>query len=257
MSTERMEHAERLERKVQGLVDWMKQQGAEAHAKGAVFGVSGGIDSALVVALAKRAWPDTCLGLVLPCHSLPEDLKDALEVLKIYDCPHRVLDLSDTYDTLMRSLPADGLAAGSAHVVRLAKANLKPRLRMLTLYYHANLLNYMVLGTGNRAEIYIGYSTKYGDGGVDIQPLGSLTKGEVREMSRYLGVPPGIVGKPPSAGLWEGQTDEDEMGMTYKDIDAYLQGQEVPEEVKRKIESRHRASEHKRRTPPIPDMQDY
>ncbi len=268
MSTEQIEHAERMERKVQGLVDWMKARGAEAHAKGAVFGVSGGIDSALVVALAKRAWPDTCLGLVLPCHSLTEDLKDALEVLKVYDCPHRVLDLSDTYDTLMRSMAADGGAEGtsdtlggsatrSADVVRLANANLKPRLRMLTLYYHANLLNYMVLGTSNRAEMYIGYSTKYGDGGVDIQPLGSLTKSEVREMSRYLGVPPGIVGKPPSAGLWEGQTDEDEMGMTYKDIDAYLQGQEVPEEVKRKIESRHKASEHKRRTPPIPDMQDH
>ena len=240
---------EALERKVSRLVDWMKERGSEAHARGAVFGVSGGIDSALLLALAKRAWPDTCLGLVLPCHSLVQDMADALELLDLYHCPYRVQDLSDTYDTLLRSLPQEG----NADCLRLARANLKPRLRMVTLYYHANLYNYMVVGTGNKDEIYVGYSTKYGDGGVDIQPLGALTKGEVRELARYLGVPPRIVGKPPSAGLWEGQTDEGEMGMTYKDIDAYLQGQEVPEDVKRKIEGRHKTSEHKRRTPPIPD----
>ncbi|MGE5578500.1 MAG: NAD(+) synthase [Bacillota bacterium] len=242
---------EAMERKVQFLVEWMKERGAEARAKGAIFGVSGGIDSALVLALAKRAWPQNCLGLVLPCHSLQEDVDDALDILKQYECPYRVLDLSDTYETLLRSLPSEG----PEECLRLARANLKPRLRMLTLYYHANLLNYMVVGTGNRDEIYVGYSTKYGDGGVDIQPLGALTKGEVRELARYLGVPPRIVGKPPSAGLWEGQTDEEEMGITYRDIDAYLQGQEVPEEVRLKIERRHRTSEHKRRTPPIPEME--
>lgn len=242
---------EMLERKASRLVDWMKRRGAEARAKGAVFGVSGGVDSALVLALAKRAWPDNCLGLVMPCHSLPQDGADALELLEAFRCPYRVHDLGDAYDVLLRSLPQEG----SSQNFRLAKANLKPRLRMIVLYYYANLLDYMVVGTGNKDEMYVGYSTKYGDGGVDIQPLGALTKGEVCQLARYLGVPPQIVGKPPSAGLWEGQTDEEEMGLTYRDIDAFLQGQEVPEEVRLKIESRHRSSEHKRRTPPIPDLE--
>jgi len=240
-----------MERKVQSLVEWMKERGAEARTQGAVFGVSGGLDSAVVLALSKRAWPDNCLGLVLPCHSLQEDIDDALDALKKFDCPYKVIDLTETYETLLRSLPGEG----PEDCLRLARANLKPRLRMTTLYYHANLLNYLVVGTGNRDEIYVGYSTKYGDSGVDIQPLGALTKGEVRELARYLGVPPRIVGKPPSAGLWKGQTDEGEMGITYKDLDAYLLGQEVPEEVRLKIERRHLSSEHKRRTPPIPEME--
>lgn len=238
-----------MERRVHLLVEWMKERGLEARTRGAVFGVSGGVDSALVLTLSKRAWPDDCLGLILPCHSLPDDRKDALELLHLFGCPYRESDLSEAYDALLRTLPetdSDGL--------RLAKANLKPRLRMIANYYYANLYNYLVVGTGNRDEIHVGYSTKYGDGGVDIQPLGNLTKGEVREMARYLGVPPRIVGKPPSAGLWEGQTDEEEMGLTYRDIDAYLQGQEVPGDVKEKIERRHKSSEHKRRTPPIPNL---
>jgi NAD+ synthase len=238
-----------LECKVALLVDWMRQKGEEAHAKGAVFGVSGGIDSALVLALAKKAWPDTCMGLILPCHSLPADAADALELLEMFNCPHRVQDLTAAYDAFLLGRPEE-----ESPSLRLARANLKPRLRMMALYYEANLSNYLVVGTGNRDEIYVGYSTKYGDGGVDIQPLGGMTKGEVRVLASYLGVPDRIVGKPPSAGLWEGQTDEEEMGLTYRDIDAYLQGKDVPEEVRTKIERRHAATDHKRRTPPIPDL---
>lgn len=241
----------RLEKLTSDLVDWMKSQGDQAGTKGAVFGVSGGVDSALILALAKRAWPGSCLGLVLPCHSLPQDGEDAIALLTQFDCPYLVQDLTGAYDALFAVFPADGASDGNA---RLALANLKPRLRMIALYYHANLNNYIVLGTGNRDEIHVGYFTKYGDGGVDILPLGRLTKGEVRELARYLGVPNSIVEKPPSAGLWEGQTDEEEMGLTYRDIDAYLQGSPVLEGVRREIERRHASSEHKRRTPPIPNL---
>lgn len=185
-----------MERKVGSLVDWMRQKGAEAHARGAVFGVSGGVDSALVLALSKKAWPLDCLGLVLPCHSIAQDAEDALVLLDLFQCPHCVQDLTQTYDTLAGTLPQEG--QGDRH---LALANLKSRLRMAALYYYANLHNYIVIGTGNRDEIYVGYSTKYGDSGVDIQPLGGLTKGQVREMAHYLGVPDRIVGKPPSGGL--------------------------------------------------------
>ena len=107
---------------------------------------------------------------------------------------------------------------------RLTGANIKPRLRMTTLYAFANHLGYRVVGTGNRSELAIGYFTKWGDGGVDLLPLGNLTKTRVRELARHLGVPQRIIDKPPSAGLWEGQTDESEMGVTYEQLDAYLEG---------------------------------
>lgn len=234
-----------LDSKVQYLVTWMRERAEEAGAKGGVFGVSGGVDSALVLALAKRAWPENCLGLVMPCHSLPEDVEDALYVLREFSCPYRLIDLSPVYDGLVASLPDRGEDS------ELALANIKPRLRMITLYYYANLMNYIVVGTGNKAELHVGYFTKYGDGGVDILPLGDLTKREVRQLAKYLGVPERIVERVPSAGLWRGQTDEGEMGITYRDLDAYLSGEAIPPEVKERIDERHRRSEHKRRLPPV------
>nr|MCU0256832.1 NAD(+) synthase [Vicinamibacterales bacterium] len=136
---------------------------------------------------------------------------------------------------------------------RLAQANLKPRLRMTTLYYVANRLNYLVAGTGNRTEIAIGYYTKYGDGGVDLLPLGALVKSEVRALARELGVPAPIIEKPPSAGLWIGQTDEGEMGFTYAELEDYLlRGPDaVAPATVMKIERLVRASEHKRHLPPV------
>jgi len=236
------------------LVEWIRDRAREAGARGGVFGVSGGIDSALVLALAKRAFGSECLALILPCHSVQEDVDDALELVRLFDCPHKVVDLSPAYDALLASLRFAGGECGSGSVTALAEANLKPRLRMAAWYYYANLMNYLVLGGSNRAEIYVGYSTKYGDTGVDIMPLGHLTKSEVREMAAHLGVPKRIVERTPSAGLWKGQTDEDEMGITYRDLDNYLFGKPVPDDVRAKIERRHRNSEHKRRMPPVPDV---
>ncbi len=237
-----------MEDKVMGIVRWMRTQSTEAGAKGGVFGVSGGVDSALVLALAKRAWGDHCMGLIMPCHSLPEDAEDAIELLKHFSVCYEVADLTSAYDALLANLSV----LGEPSV--LSAANLKPRLRSMTLYYAAALRNYLVVGSSNRDEIHIGYFTKHGDSGVDMLPLANLTKAEVWEMSRYLGVPDKIVDKIPSAGLWRGQTDEEEMGLLYKDLDAYLMGNPVHPEVRRKIEERHRRTEHKRRMPPIPDL---
>ena len=125
---------------------------------------------------------------------------------------------------------------------------------MLTLYYIANQLSYMVAGAGNRSELSVGYFTKYGDGGVDILPLGNLVKEEVRELAGFLGVPQPIIDKPPSAGLWEGQTDEEELGLSYEELDRYLLTGEVSGEVKERIESMITASAHKRLLPPVPDI---
>lgn len=237
--------------KTERLIRWMRDRASDAHAQGGVFGVSGGIDSALILALARKAWDRECLGLVLPCHSLREDTEDALELAQMFDCPFRVIDLAPAYDALAASLSGP---ESDDQAKRLALANLKPRLRMTAMYYHANIMNYLVVGSGNKDEIYVGYSTKHGDAGVDIMPLAALTKGEVKEMAAYLGVPARIVERVPSAGLWKGQTDEAEMGILYRDLDAYLSGKPVPDDVKEKIERRHRNTEHKRRMPPVPDL---
>ena len=122
---------------------------------------------------------------------------------------------------------------------------------MLTLYHIANQLNYLVAGSSNKDELTIGYFTKYGDGGVDIMPLGNLLKSQVKALANFLGIPKSIIDKPPSAGLWEGQTDEAEMGFSYDALERYLINGDVPEEVRGKIQSMIAASEHKRSLPPI------
>jgi NAD+ synthase len=125
---------------------------------------------------------------------------------------------------------------------------------MTTLYFVANTLNYLVAGTGNRSELSIGYFTKYGDGGVDMLPIGRLVKSEVRALAQELGVPREIIEKPPSAGLWAGQTDEGEMGFGYADLDRYLNDgrQSIPAALASTIERLAQASQHKRAMPPMP-----
>jgi NAD+ synthase len=230
------------------IASWMRELTLSAGAKGGIFGVSGGLDSAVVVGLAKRAWGEDCLGLVLPCYSQDEDVKDAIDVLNHFDCRYKVIDLGPQFDSLKEMLPP----APSGHV--LPEANLKPRLRMTTLYYFANLMNYMVVGTTNKSEWFVGYFTKYGDGGVDMLPLADLAKSEVREVARYLGVPDRIINKVPSGGLWKGQTDEAEMGLSYEDLDAYVLGKKISSEVELKILDMHTKTEHKRNIPPIPGI---
>lgn len=231
------------------LVGWLQEQVAAAGARGAVVGLSGGVDSAVVAALCRRAFGDNILGLILPCHSDPRDREDALLVATTFQLPYKEISLDPVFDLLLRLFDPEGDGAATAS---LAAANLKPRLRMLTLYYHANQLNYLVVGTGNRSELAVGYFTKYGDGGVDLLPLGNLVKGQVYELAAYLGVPERIRQKPPSAGLWPGQTDEGEMGLTYAELDAYLLTGQGRPEVVAKILRLAQASEHKRRLPLIP-----
>jgi NAD+ synthase len=123
---------------------------------------------------------------------------------------------------------------------------------MLTLYYIANQLNYLVVGTSNKSELSVGYFTKYGDGGVDIMPLGNLIKRDVRKLARYLKIPEAIIEKPPSGGLWEGQTDEGEIGITYEELDRYLTTGKTAASLEKKIDSMIRGSKHKKAMPRIP-----
>ncbi len=252
-----------IEEKASYIIRWMKEMAAGAGAKGGVFGVSGGVDSSLVLALAVRAWPEGSLGVVMPCHSLESDMTDALYLLDLHKCPRKVVDLTPAYDVMEQSLTSEtgrgglsrlGGLGGRGGLGGLALANLKPRLRMMTLYYEAAVGNYLVVGTGNKSERHVGYFTKYGDGGVDIAPIANLVKAEVRQMAAYLGVPQHLVDKVPSGGLWAGQTDEGEMGITYKDLDDYLLGREVAPDVRALIERKHESTAHKRRLAPSPDF---
>jgi NAD+ synthase len=230
------------------LVSWLQEKVEEAGAQGAVVGLSGGVDSAVVAGLCARAFGERTLGLILPCHSQPQDVEDALAVARTFRIPYKVIPLEEVYDLLVWHLdPEIQIQPGD-----LALANIKPRLRMIALYYYANRRNYLVVGTGNRSELAVGYFTKYGDGGVDLLPLGNLVKRQVYELAAYLGVPERILRKPPSAGLWAGQTDEGEMGLTYAELDEYLLTGKARPEVQEAVARMARASEHKRRLPLIP-----
>lgn len=236
------------ERVTQHIVIWIKKRVSEAGCSGVTLGMSGGIDSSVLAALCQRAFPQDTLGLIMPCYSDPEDKTHAEEVAEKFGISTREVPLDNVYDTLLEVLPALKPSPGLS---RAARANLKARLRMMTLYYTAQKLSYLVAGSSNRCEIAIGYFTKYGDGGVDIMPLGNLVKGEVRELANYLQIPQAIIDKPPSAGLWAGQKDEEEMGVSYDILDRYVLTEEAPEDARKKIEALIAGSEHKRHVPPI------
>lgn len=238
------------ERAAGHLIRWLRDRADDAGALGAVVAVSGGVDSAVVAGLCIRAFPQSTLGVLLPCHSDPKDLADAERLCGVLGVPLTTVPLDGAYDALVAALQASPHYADH-HV---ALANLKPRLRMTTVYYFANRMNRLVVGTGNRSEAYVGYFTKYGDGGVDALPIASLVKSEVRALATHLGVPQDIVERTPSAGLWPGQTDEGEMGLTYAVLDAYILTGEAPAAARARIEQLHEKSAHKRRTPPIPDV---
>ncbi|HET7656838.1 MAG TPA: NAD(+) synthase [Bacillales bacterium] len=243
-----------MEKSIEQLIGWMQNYVKESGTNGAVVGVSGGIDSAVVAHLIKRAFPDNSLGVIMPCKSNPDDQKDALAVVESAGIDYITVDLTTTHETLFSGVEKalNGKGDWNEKAAQLGDANLRARLRMSTLYAVQNNYGYLVAGTDNAAEWYTGYFTKYGDGGVDIVPLVHFTKGQVYEMAKLLGVPDQILHKKPSAGLWEGQTDENEMGTTYEKIDAYLQGQEIPEKDRNIIENLHSKTAHKRRLAAAP-----
>ena len=233
------------------LVLWIRDRVQTAGLKGAVVGMSGGLDSSVLAVLCHRAFPQAMLGLLMPCHSSRQDEQHAQLIANKFSIVTKTVVLDAVFDGLLKTLPDDHEAST---VSQLAQGNLKARLRMLTLYYFANQLNYMVAGSGNKSELSVGYFTKYGDGGVDILPLGNLAKGQVIELGVFLGIPQEIIDKPPSAGLWSGQTDEGELGLSYKELDHYLITGKAPDRIKQKIESMIALSSHKRQNPLVPDF---
>lgn len=225
-------------------VEWLKQKQAQAGAKGFIFGNSGGKDCALVGILCKMASQNT-VGVIMPCQSKQNyttDMEDAIKVATQYGIETRTVDLTETKESILKAL----VGKTNPHYDKpTAFANLNPRLRMTTLYTIAQTENYLVAGTGNRSEISLGYFTKWGDGGYDLNPIGDLTVREVYEFLAYLDAPLSVRTKKPSAGLWEGQTDEQELGITYAEVDHYLLTGEATPEVKQRVDRSIKNSAHK------------
>lgn len=223
-------------------VAWIKKCLEEAHCSGIVFGNSGGKDSALVGILCKAACDNT-LGVIMPCQSkrnFGEDMEDGLAVAKQFKIDTITVDLTDAKEAVMANIEK------SVKVSETASKNIAPRLRMTTVYAIAQTMGALVAGTGNRSERYTGYFTKWGDGAFDLNPISDLNVGEIYEFLEYLNAPENIIKKAPSAGLFEGQTDEKEMGVTYAAIDKYIEtGEGTPEDIEI-ISRMHRNTAHKR-----------
>lgn len=229
--------------KIAGCLErWIHDRLDAAHASGAVLGLSGGVDSSALAALLRRALGrDRVLALIMPCGSMPVDEEDARAVASALDIRVEKVDLTSLFDEQVRLCEA---ALGPLSAA--ARSNIKPRLRMTTLYAAAQTNGYLVFGGSNKCEIMYGYFTKHGDSGVDAMPFADLLKGEVFLLARYLGVPDRVIDKAPTAGLWEGQTDEAEMGVTYADLDRYLATGEASDATRAKIEAAVARSAHKR-----------
>jgi len=194
------------------IIEFIKNQVNEAKANGVVLGISGGIDSAVVAVLSKKALDKNVILIYMPEQFETND--DIVKLCKKFDMAFAVHPIGDELNKILEGF--------SERLDKVTIGNIKARLRMLILYTYANEHNFLVIGTTNKSELLTGYFTKYGDGGVDFEPIAHLYKTEVIELAKELGIPKEIIDKPPSADLWDNQTDEQELGMSYKKLDKIL-----------------------------------
>ena len=240
---------------VESITSFVRESAEKAGSDGVVVGISGGIDSATTAYLAVKALgKEKVLGLIMPYYE-NRDLEDAKLVCESLGIEHKVINISPIVDSFVSQL--------GFQPDKRSLGNIMARTRMVLLYAHANQLNRLVLGTSNRSEFLTGYFTKWGDGASDYAPLINLYKTEVWEIAKLLGVPERIIEKKPTAGLWEGQTDEDELGISYRLLDEILwrlvdlsmPKDKIAEELGigvekvEYVESLVKRSEHKRRLP--------
>jgi NAD+ synthase len=243
------------------IVSFLKAHVKESGARGVVLGLSGGIDSAVAASLSVEALgAGSVTGVLLPDANYPAELlEETLAFARTLGIDALVRPITGT-EVALRAL-LDG------KLDRTAWGNVKARLRMIILYAEARSRTALVVGTGNKSELLTGYFTKHGDGGADLLPLGDLYKTEVRELAAQLRIPAPIRERPPTAGLWEGQTDEGELGLPYEELDRILRGTEellgatqisevtgIPTPKVLEVLERIQNNRHKRRLPPIPKL---
>ena len=251
-----------LEQRRDHITAFIRNQVDAAGADGAVLGLSGGIDSTLTASLLVDALGvENVHGLVLPgTVSSDENMSDAERVAQDLEISYDVIELEPVIDSLLAAYP-------DAEGDHMAIGNARARVRAVLNYLVANHENRLVVGTGNRSEAAVGYFTKYGDGAVDCHPIGNLYKAQVRQLARHMGVAEDLVSKPPTAGLWADQTDEDELGISYETLDSILATHidgplsvaatcrllEVDDATVEKVRGMYERSEHKRQVPPAPE----
>ena len=231
------------------IIDFVRDYYKKNNLKGAVLGISGGKDSAVVTAIMVKALgKENVIGLSLPCHSKDEDAILAKKISDFYNIKLINIDLTNTFDTFKNEVLKQGNFSNNE--LKNSDINLKPRLRMSTCYYMASTLSalnggtYIVIGTSNKCELYVGYFTKGGDSVYDLAPIADLTVDEVIKVGEYLNVPSEVLYRTPSDGI-SNQNDEEKLGVSYKEITAYIEGKDVPEEIGNKIKKLHDNSFHK------------
>lgn len=261
---------DQLEAHYLAIRQFIYEQYENSGANVAVMGLSGGIDSTLTATIATRVLgPENMYGLIMPSEVNESDnMSDAQELAEeTLGIEYNRVAVEPIVKSFLSEFPRVGPEYIGNEDYRIPIGNLRVRIRALMDYFAANVRDGIVLGTGNRSETLVGYYTKYGDGAVDCHPIGNLYKTQVRQLARYLGVDEKLVEKPPTAGMWEGQEDEDELGISYEDLDKvlYLTVEKGidPETTASKIDGISRSdvdkvlkfyndSEHKRQFPPAP-----
>lgn len=229
-------------------IKWIKDFVEKTNSKGVVVGNSGGKDSATVIAMATKALgKEKVLTIAMPCNSIKEDLEDAKLVSEKFNVEMLTIDLTKTYTEMEKSINEN---LKDTELVKESKINIKPRLRMTTLYAIAQSKSYLVIGTGNLCERMVGYTTKWGDSAFDFNPIGNFTVEEVLEIGRYLGVPDKIINKAPSDGLGS-VTDEEKLGVTYKQIAEYIETGKTEADAMEIIKQKNITSKHKRDLAPM------
>ena len=237
---------EKLMKEAESAINWIKEYVNQTGTKGVVVGDSGGKDSATVIAMATKALgKENVVAVSMPCHSISHDFEDAKLAADTFGVKFLKVDLTNTYNEMEKEIQF----AMGAELSKEATINMKPRLRMTTLYGIAQSLGYLVIGTGNLCEAMVGYTTKWGDNSSDFNPIENFTVDEVLAIGEYLGVPEKILKKAPNDGLG-GKTDEEKMGIKYSQIAEMIETGTTEENAKREILKRYNASKHKRELVP-------
>lgn len=231
-----------IKTKIEYIVSWLKKYLNKSGMTGFIFGVSGGIDSALLAYILAKYFPDNSLACIMNIENSQEDVNDGLLVVNSSKIKYEIIELESSFFELKKNLPND------IHIL----GNIKSRLRMLTLYALAQKNNMLVLGTSNADEYHTGYFTKYGDNGSDLLPLVNLIKKDIYSAAKFLNVPERILTKKPSAGLHEGQTDEDDLNISYQEIDNFLLNKNISKDKEEIINKLYNTSIHKRQLPISP-----